>query len=60
MGCSRCGGNSPRKPAVPPSNGGVNAGRPGTVMNPQRRPSDDNKSVRDTINGLRYVPSSGN
>ncbi len=60
MGCSRCGGNSPRKPADPPSNVGINAGRPGTVMNPQHRPSDDNKSVRDTINGLRYVPSSGN
>lgn len=51
MSCGRCGNNKNSRPAQPPTS----VGRPGTMA-----PSTNGRgsSPRDTITGLRYVPSS--
>lgn len=53
MGCPRCGSSQPQRQVPPPS-----ASRPGTtVPRPAQTPGPQGTN-RDTIMGLRYVPSS--
>lgn len=52
MSCSRCGNQS--RPTPPPSV--TQGGRPGSMV-PRPAPAPSAPSIKDSITGLRYVPS---
>lgn len=59
-GCSRCGQNRVSRPVSMPTI----VGRPGGVVIPAQRPVASgsglsSNTIRDSITGLRYIPSNG-